>query len=88
MTFASTITGQTYWGSKKVSFGTFTNDSGDTGGDIDTGLAQCDFIHLQHKGSGAIATIPVVDEDFPCAGNAITIITADNGDGTWWAFGF
>ena len=88
MAFATAIVEQTDFGSKKASFGTFTNGSGDTGGDIDTGLSICEFIYLQHSGAGAVATIPSVNETLPCAGSAITIVTADNGDGYWWAFGY
>lgn len=75
-------------GSLRMHFGTWANDGGSTGGDIDTGLAQCYYIKLNIKGASVSATIPVVNETFPCGGSAITIVTPANASGTWEAFGF
>ena len=50
MAFTSAITGSTTFGNKKVTFGTFTTSSTDTGGDINTGLAMCEFIKLNYSG--------------------------------------
>ena len=75
------------FGSRKIVVGTYTNASGDTGGDIDTGLKRVEFLVLQPKGSSVIATAPSVNETFPCDGSAVTIVTADNEDGYWFAFG-
>jgi hypothetical protein len=88
MAFSSTITEQTDFGSKKVSFGTFSTSSTDTGGDIDTGLAMCEFIYLQHTGEAVEATIPSVNETLPCAGSAVTIVHGASAEGFWWAFGY
>lgn len=88
MAFASTVDGYAGLGNKKVAFGTFTNGSGDTGGDIDTGLSVCEFMNLQHKGTAVTTNAPVVNETYPVAGNAVTIVTDDNADGYWWAFGY
>jgi hypothetical protein len=76
-----------YFGRKKAVWGTFTNGSGDTGGDIVTGLAHTDFISLQYTGAAVIADAPVANETFPLASGAVTIVTVDNADGIWFAFG-
>jgi hypothetical protein len=74
-------------GNKRWSWGTYTNGSGDTGGDINTGLSLCEVIMLQPGGSAVIATAPVVNETLPVAGSAVTVVTADDEDGTWFAIG-
>lgn len=88
MAFSSTITDNGAMGNKKVNMGTYANGSGDTGGNIDTGLNVVEHIQLQPKGSAVIATAPVVNETLPIAGNAVTIVTADNEDGYWIAYGY
>lgn len=89
MAFASAITQRPYAvGNKRWSFGTYTNGSGDTGGNINTGLRMCENIKLTPKGSSVIATASVVNEDLPVAGNAVTVVTADNEDGYWEAVGY
>ncbi len=89
MAFASAITQRPISvGNKRWSWGTYTNGSGDTGGNINTGLRLCEHIQLQPSGSSAIATAPVVNETLPIAGSAITVVTADNEDGYWMAIGY
>lgn len=89
MAFASAITQRPVSvGNKRLSYGTYTNASGDTGGDIDTGLRSCEFILLQPGGSAVIATAPVVNETLPVAGSAVTVVTADDEDGQWFAVGY
>lgn len=88
MAFSSTVTVRSVMGNKRVHFGTYANGSGDTGGDIDTGLRACEFMSLQPGGASAIATAPAVNESLPVAGNAVTVVTADNEDGSWMAVGY
>lgn len=88
MAFASAISGRTVFGNKRVTWGTYTNGGGETGGDVNTGLHVCEFMKLQPKGSAIIITASVVDETFPVAGKAVTIVTADGEDGYWLAFGY
>jgi len=72
-----------------MSFGTYTNGTaGDTGGNVDTGLKTCEHFQIQPKGSSVIATQSVVNETFPLAGSAITIVTSDDEDGYWSAIGW
>jgi hypothetical protein len=89
MAFTSAIT-QTVpiaVGDKKMTFGTFTNAGGDTGGDINTGLKICDAIFLQTGGAAVNANDPSVNETLPCDGSAVTIVTTADQDGTWMAIG-
>lgn len=88
MAFESTITGRNVFGNRRVHLGTYTNGSGDTGGDVNTGLRRCEALFLQPGGASVIATAPVVNETLPVAGSAVTIVTADNEDGTWMAIGY
>lgn len=91
MAFSSAITESITIGDKKVTFGTFTTSSTDTGGDINTGLAMCEYIKLNYSGASAGATCPMVNETMVAggiAGNAITVVHAASADGYWWAFGY
>ena len=87
MAFASTITDETVWGNKRVTFGTFTNGGGDSGGNIDTGLEICEAIQLTHSGSAVVASAAVVNETLPVAGSAVTVVTVAGADGYWVAWG-
>ncbi len=71
---------------KRHTMGTFTNGSGDTGGDIYTGLSVIDKIDLQYKGSAVVDNEPVINETFPCH-DPVTIVTDDDKDGYWHAVG-
>jgi len=88
MAFASAITYYGVRGNKKFRTGTYTNGTGETGGDVDTGLTVCtDFVII--PGGGTVNTnAPTVNETLPVAGNAVTIVTDDNADGFWEAQGY
>lgn len=85
MAFTFTKIGESV-GGKRVTWGTFTSDSGSTGGDIYTGLQQVEGIRLQLKGSVVVTTQAVVNETFPKS-DPVTIVTAANAAGYWRAFG-
>jgi len=91
MAFTSTITETSVFGNKRVAYGTFTNTSGSTGGDIDTGLNRVDIMHLQTTGSPAPASSsPSINETFPLASaiaSAVTIVTVADAVGVWIAYG-
>lgn len=88
MAFTSVITEKNLiFGSKKIVYGTYTSDSGSTGGDIDTGLKSVQSINLQPTGSAVIASAPVINETLPANGSAITIVTTADEVGTWFAIG-
>jgi len=87
MAFSSAITHKTVFGNKRIHHGTFSCASV-AGGDINTGLRQCDFIHLQGKSSAVITNAPAVNESLPVAGSAVTIVTDSGMTGYWWAQGY
>lgn len=87
MAFGSEITVKTVFGNKRRNSGTF-DCSSVTGGDLDTGLRQCETLVLQHKGSAVQANAPVVDESLPVAGSAVTIVTDSGAVGYWEATGY
>jgi hypothetical protein len=61
--------------------------SGTTTGNIDTGLAQCDFMGITHYGSSVEVMVGVANETFPCAGNAVTVIGSSGDNLYWYAVG-
>ena len=88
MAFSSTCTQRpTAVGNRRRSFGTFDCSSA-TGGDIDTKLTRCETISLTLKSSAVVANAPVVNEDLPVAGSAVTIVTDSGATGYWEAWGY
>ena len=85
MAFASTITGYAKMANKNVVYGSWTTDT--TGGDINTGLRQVDFMFLTPTGSSVSADAPTVDESLPVAGSAVTIVVTSTIPGYWMAIG-
>ncbi len=89
MAFTSTITERTVFGNKMVTYGTYTNSVGSgTGGDIDTGLIQCEGLIIIPKHSAVAGNAPVVNETFPVARSAVTIVTDAVMNGYWFAWGW
>ena len=88
MAFASTVIEQGVMGDKKYSRGTYTNGAGDSGGDIDTGLAVCQVLTMQPTGDAVIASQNSLNETLPVAGSAITVVNTASEDGNWFAFGY
>jgi hypothetical protein len=76
-----------FGGSKRIAKGTFVNTSGDTGGDIDTGLRICETMILQHTGAAVVTDAPSVNETMPCDGSEVTIVTVADTSGDWIAIG-
>lgn len=74
-------------GATKMVFGTYTSNSGSTGGDIKTGLKRVDFISLQPKGSSVVANQPAVNETLPLQSGDVTIVTTADEVGSFIAFG-
>lgn len=88
MAFASAVVEETVFGNKRVVIGTFASSSSGTGGDITTGLTNCDAFFLQPKGSAVTANESVVNETFPLAGGVVTIVTDADLTGTFMAIGY
>jgi len=87
MAFTATSLSETGVGNQRKVFGSFVNDNNSTGGDIDTGLHSVHDIVLTPKGTAVQANAPVVNEDLPCAGNAVTIVTDADASGYYTAYG-
>lgn len=92
MAFTSTISPRKFpiaTGDRSYTQGTFANASGsDIGGDVDTGLKVCESIFFSVNASAIVTAYPVVNETLPAAGDAVTIVTLGDQDGTWMAWGY
>jgi len=82
MAFSYTVDGEAITGHLRIKYGTFTNGTGDTGGDITTGLDYCPTFIAQTN-SHIYAT--AVKQSI--SGGVVTITTDMGIDGTWIAFG-
>lgn len=87
MAFTVTKLNETVAGNQRKVVGQYVNDSDSTGGDINTGLHSVHDMVLTPKGTAVQANAPVVNEDLPCAGNAVTIVTDANASGYFTAYG-
>lgn len=88
MGFTATKTGEHVVGDLRMTRGTFANDGGSTGGNINTGLHQCLHMDLTASGSSIVADAPTVNATFPVDGSAVTIIATANSAGYWTAYGY
>lgn len=80
MAFSSSITKRTVMGDMRVNMGEFSQESGDTGGNIDTGLSKVFFF-----------TASAEIDDTSDSSGTITMSTEDPGadqDGYWIAIGY
>lgn len=75
-------------GNLRLTGGTVTISGGSTGGDLNTGLQQCVAAWFVGAGAAAIADDSSCNETFPCAGNAVTIVTTANATLRWFALGY
>ena len=87
MAFTAIIKGRYYDGGLKITYGSYVNSGGGTGGDIDTGIDRVIWMKLQTIGAVTVATSPSVYETVPCDGHAVTIVTGANESGRWEAHG-
>jgi len=83
-TFTPAITGISRSSTKRLKWGTYLCAGGSTGGDIDVGARQVEFIMLAIKASSVVATGSSVDETLPAAVKP-TIVTPSNQGGYWLA---
>lgn len=87
MAFGSVVKGKWRFGGKKYAWGTFTNSSS-AGGDITVPMKVVESMSLQHTGTSVVTTAPVVNETFPLKnGGVVTIVTATDKNGIWFAVG-
>jgi len=85
MAFTSTIDQRpSTMGNLLMVFGTFTNTSSSTGGDIDLSSLLNEIVASGANAGVAGATDTEVDAT---AAATLTLVTAANIDGKWWAMG-
>ena len=89
MAFTSSLTRteHNHVGDRQITTGTYVNTAGSIGGDIDTGLSECEYIQLQPTGAAVGANQPSVNETLPVDGSAVTVVTDADQDGIWIAYG-
>jgi hypothetical protein len=87
MAFDSAVSVKTVFGNKRIHMGTY-DCSSVGGGNIDTGLRQCEHVQLTQQGSAVTSTAPAVNATLPAAGSSITIVTASSAAGFWMAIGY
>lgn len=82
MAFAYTTTLRTVVGPCRLTAGTFTNGTTDTGGAITSGLQSVDHVSVScnsHLGTEFVKST--------ISGGTITLLTSEGADGTWFAIG-
>jgi hypothetical protein len=87
MAFTSVVTHKSVAGDVCITYGTYVNDTGSTGGDINTNTDVCHFIKLQPTGASTQLLATSANETFPCDGKAVTVVTNANESGIWIAIG-
>ena len=85
MAFTSTIDNRPHtMGNLMMITGTFSSDSGSTGGNIDVSGILADVVAAGANGNAAGATDMEIDGT---TSTTLTLVTASNLGGTWWAMG-
>ncbi len=86
MALTSAVTFKTIFGNKRVHWGTFTEGSSGTSGNVDTGLRKCEvFLPVAKNGTAQEISF---NEDLPADGSAITIGYESGAEGYWLAIGY
>ena len=85
--FTSTILGRSIIGNKCLTWGTYNDANSAGGGDVDTGLHECEMVKLQVGGASVGTNAPAVNETLPVAGSAVTIVCDAAQTGYWMAVG-
>lgn len=86
MAFSQVKLGETVFGDKRVTFGSY-NGAGVTTGDLNTGLLRAEVVMLTAAGALIVADAPTVNKTFPCAGPTVPIIFTSGSIGYWMAYG-
>ncbi len=81
MAFSFAISGRENLGSVNMLWGTFTQGSTDSGGDITTGMSGV-------MAFGAIPTnVDSFQPKYSASGGTVTLVTGNDVDGNWFAIG-
>ena len=87
MAFSNTMLNRIKMGGSVIEIGTFTNDS-TAGGEVGTSLSRVDGFIIQPTGAAVNANEASVNETFPLAGSAVTVVTdSDSETYLYFAFG-
>ena len=88
MAFSTTLIKWGIIGDRRYEIRSFTNTAGSTGGEVTFAhLKRILNAWLQEKSAGTIAAGAVVNETFPLAKNAVTIVTQGTSTGYIMALG-
>lgn len=87
MVWSFTIIKKNIFGTKKVVYGSWTTTLATEGGDIATGLKRVESCVIWHSGAAVEGAAAVVNETFPLAGGAVTIVCTAQDTGYWLAVG-
>ena len=88
MAFSYTVDSRVMIGNRKIHSGTATVTDATVSGDINTGLNICESMMLTHKGSAVETDVGVVNETFPVAGGAVTVVMNASDTVYWQAIGY
>lgn len=76
-----------FLGTRKLVQGNVTNTGGSTGGEVSTGLRIVEQFHFQPTNTTTATIANSVNETFPLSGGDVTLVTAGDVDGIWFAIG-
>jgi hypothetical protein len=76
--------GETVFGNKRVTYGTYLVSGTATTGDINTGLHHCEYCSLQAGQATIVADAPTISGK---VGGIVSIIVTQDTNGYWFAFG-
>jgi len=91
MTFSTTITVKTVWGNKRVHYGIVSQQSGDEGGVVKTGLRKIESFDIWAGGKAIHEQAPTVNATFPIvpgdASGIVVILGSGVSTAYWLAVG-
>ena len=87
MAFAFAVLSTTVFGDRAIAMGTFTNTSGSSGGELNTGLKTLDHVSLTLGGSAGAPNQLAVNETLPLNTGIFTLASAADAVGVWFAIG-
>lgn len=88
MAFTATTSSITVFGNKRIVIGSYTNTSGSSGGDVETGLLSVDFVSLTPNAAAIAPTTSVaVNETLPLSGGTVTVVTGVDESGYFMVVG-
>lgn len=91
MTFSTTLVKRTVLGNTRCHYGTWVNQSGDTGGTIQPGLTRIEDFEVGVRGVAIAADQVAINADFPVipgsASGIVIVVGSGVSGGVWKAWG-